>query len=108
MLFNKIICLSIAMLIITMVETKEVSRTKRQAELPAGFQCSLCDRCNKPCKSECQKCAGCDLIKALNLPPEQAKLYGAGDCDTFCKDGVAGCVATCEAAEEGCKFCQYC
>jgi len=84
---------------------KEVVRSKRQIdceEMPANFQCNLCSKCNSPCESECAKCSGCEIAKQYGID-----IAGLG-CNTHCGSGVAGCVATCEANQDGCKFCECC
>ena len=113
--------------ITSIVKSDLVSRHKRQAGLPEGFKCELCDRCrwesvlqylwtnffihiysSAPCSEECKKCAGCDLLKIL--PASQLQAFGTdlSQCETFCKGGIAGCVKTCSQFEEQCKFCEFC
>eukprot|EP00090_Calanus_glacialis_P046151 TRINITY_DN8914_c0_g1_i2.p1 TRINITY_DN8914_c0_g1~~TRINITY_DN8914_c0_g1_i2.p1 ORF type:complete len:119 (-),score=24.81 TRINITY_DN8914_c0_g1_i2:89-445(-) len=114
----KICVLSLAMVVISMVESRgplngedtDVARVKRQSQLPPNFQCQLCKKCEKPCQETCKLCSGCVLAKALRLPPTQLKALGfpVEECDEFCKDGIAGCNKICEKAEDNCKFCKYC
>merc|ERR1719474_1386466 len=103
-MLKNILTLSFLLIIIanfaitSIVKSDLVSRHRRQDGLPDGFKCDLCNRCSAPCSEECNKCAGCDLMKIL--PASQRQAFGdVSQCETFCKGGIAGCVKTC-------RFCQ--
>ena len=66
--------------------------------------------CRQSCDKTCGLCGGCDLIKALGLDTSALKNYGVDvkECQTFCSQGIGGCIKKCEAAEDDCKFCGSC
>ncbi len=60
------------------------------------------------CDKTCGLCGGCDLIKALGLDTSALMNYGVDvkECQTYCSEGIEGCIDKCKAAEDDCKFCK--
>merc|ERR1719367_2196414 len=112
-LISLLLCLVFLNFSLTFVSARDVSRWKRQdelPELPEDFKCDYCSFCGKPCAKTCGLCGGCDLIKALGLNTAGLANFGVDvkDCETFCQDGVAGCTKQCEDAEQDCELCALC
>ena len=50
------------------------------------------------------------MDRLLGLDTSALKNYGVDvkECQTFCSQGIGGCIKKCEAAEDDCKFCGSC
>merc|ERR1712025_709382 len=67
LIISPLLCLLLLNFSLTFVSARDVSRWKRQDELPEDFKCDYCSFCGKPCAKTCGLCGGCDLIIALGL-----------------------------------------
>merc|ERR1712227_541801 len=90
LIISLLLCLVLLNFSLTFVSARDVSRWKRQDELPEDFKCEYCSFCGKPCAKTCGLCAGCDLIKALGLSTDNLQNFGVNveDCGTFCSNGT--------------------
>jgi len=112
-LISLLLCLVLLNFSLTFVSARDVSRWKRQdelPELPEDFKCEYCSFCGKPCAKTCGLCAGCDLIKALGFSTDNLQNFGVNvkDCGTFCSNGTEGCTQQCEENQQDCELCTRC
>jgi len=109
-LISLLLCLVLLNFSLTFVSARDVSRWKRQDELPEDFKCEYCSFCGKPCAKTCGLCAGCDLIKALGFSTDNLQNFGVNvkDCGTFCSNGTEGCTQQCEENQQDCELCTRC